>query len=253
MKDYTVDDPKFSEKITITEITDTNHADNINKAPKQVFENTLFLKKSKVSADGGDVSDTVIQSAADVEDEYPIPAAGDTPKTLLGKTKKFFESIKNWMTGVCLLGHIVNNCVTDRSDLPLSAAQGKALMDAITVLNTNTSKIGHIHDDRYYTEAEIEAKFSQRILIPAPISTSGNVFTYQIRPQIADQGILCLCRSELYIVRLGQSNGIFNAYDLIQISDHAETTNATVTITSDKKALIFKCDKFENPIFIGRF
>jgi len=139
MKDYTVDDPKFSEKITITEITDTNHADNINKAPKQVFENTLFLKKSKVSVDGGDVSDTVIQSAADVEDEYPIPAAGDTPKTLLGKTKKFFESIKNWMTGVCLLGHIVNNCVTDRSDLPLSAAQGKALMDAITVLNTKAT------------------------------------------------------------------------------------------------------------------
>ena len=140
MKDYTVDDPKFSEKITITEITDTNHADNINKAPKQVFENTLFLEKSKVSADGGDVSDTVIQSAADVEDEYPIPAAGDTPKTLLGKTKKFFESIKNWMTGVCLLGHIVNNCVTDRSDLPLSAAQGKALMDLYNVLNTNLKK-----------------------------------------------------------------------------------------------------------------
>lgn len=139
MKDYTVDDPKFSKKITITEITDTNHADNINKAPKQVFENTLFLEKSKVSANGGDVSDTIIQSAAAVEDEYPIPVAGDTPKTLLGKTKKFFESIKNWMTGVCLLGHIVNNCVTDRSDLPLSAAQGKALMDAVNVLNTKAT------------------------------------------------------------------------------------------------------------------
>ena len=136
MKDYTVDDPKFSKKITITEITDTNHADNINKAPKQVFENTLFLEKSKVSANGGDVSDTIIQSAAAVEDEYPIPVAGDTPKTLLGKTKKFFESIKNWMTGVCLLGHIVNNCVTDNPNLPLSAAQGKALMDLYNVLNT---------------------------------------------------------------------------------------------------------------------
>ena len=149
MKDYTVDDPKFSKKITITEITDTNHADNINKAPKQVFENTLFLEKSKVSANGGDVSDTIIQSAAAVEDEYPIPVAGDTPKTLLGKTKKFFESIKNWMTGVCLLGHIVNNCVTDRSDLPLSAAQGKALMDAVNVLNTNqkeTSKRFRVND-----------------------------------------------------------------------------------------------------------
>ena len=138
MKDYTVDDPKFSEKITITEITDTNHADNINKAPKQVFENTLFLEKSKVSANGGDVSDTIIQSAAAVEDEYPIPVAGDTPKRLLGKTKKFFESIKNWMTGVCLLGHIVNNCVTDNPNLPLSAAQGKALMDLYNVLNTKT-------------------------------------------------------------------------------------------------------------------
>ena len=253
MKDYTVDDPKFSEKITITEITDTNHADNINKAPKQVFENTLFLKKSKVSADGGDVSDTVIQSAADVEDEYPIPAAGDTPKTLLGKTKKFFESIKNWMTGVCLLGHIVNNCVTDRSDLPLSAAQGKALMDAITVLNTKTSKTGHIHDDRYYTEAEVDAKFNQRILVPSPTSSSGGISTYQIKPQIADQGIFCLCRSELYIVRLGQSGGAFNAYDLIQISDHTATINATVSLTTDKKALIFKCSQFENPIFIGRF
>lgn len=144
MKDYTVDDPKFSEKITITEITDTNHADNINKAPKQVFENTLFLEKSKVSANGGDVSDTIIQSAAAVEDEYPIPVAGDTPKTLLGKTKKFFESIKNWMTGVCLLGHIVNNCVTDNPNLPLSAAQGKALMDLYNVLNTKTSKLENI-------------------------------------------------------------------------------------------------------------
>lgn len=141
MKDYTVDNPKFSEKITITEITDTNHADNINKAPKQVFENTLFLEKSKVSANGGDVSDTIIQSAAAVEDEYPIPVAGDTPKTLLGKTKKFFESIKNWMTGVCLLGHIVNNCVTDNPNLPLSAAQGKALMDLYNVLNTNQKKL----------------------------------------------------------------------------------------------------------------
>lgn len=91
------------------------------------------------------------------------------------------------------------------------------------------------------------------MLIPSPTSTSGGISTYQIKPQIADQGILCLCRSELYIVRLGQSNGIFNAYDLIQISDHAETTNATVSISADKKALIFKCAQFENPIFIGRF
>lgn len=169
----------------------------------------------------------------------------------------FLEKLANKMVQQAMISHVMDST---NSNMVLGADQGPVItklidkvQEQVTVLNTNTSKIGHIHDDRYYTEAEIEAKFSQRILIPAPISTSGNIFTYQIRPQIADQGILCLCRSELYIVRLGQSNGIFNAYDLIQISDHAETTNATVTITSDKKALIFKCDKFENPIFIGRF
>ena len=41
------------------------------------------------------------------------------------------------MTGVCLLGQIVNNCVTNNAKLPLSAAQGKVLMDLYNVLNTN--------------------------------------------------------------------------------------------------------------------
>ena len=42
MKKYTVD-PKtaaYSESIEITETTDTNHADNINAAPKQLMANT---------------------------------------------------------------------------------------------------------------------------------------------------------------------------------------------------------------------
>ena len=45
------------------------------------------------------------------------------------------SNIKAAFKGACLLGHIVNNCVTNRSDLPLSAAQGKALMDMLTKLN----------------------------------------------------------------------------------------------------------------------
>ena len=43
MKKYTVD-PKtaaYSESIEITETTDTNHADNINAAPKQLMANTV--------------------------------------------------------------------------------------------------------------------------------------------------------------------------------------------------------------------
>ena len=176
--------------------------------------------------------------------------------TKLVTGNKLAVTLRNLKAGLQFVlhaGSIVNNCVTDNPNLPLSAAQGKALMDAVNVLNTKTSKTGHIHDDRYYTEAEVDAKFNQRILVPSPTSSSGGISTYQIKPQIADQGIFCLCRSELYIVRLGQSGGAFNAYDLIQISDHTATINATVSLTTDKKALIFKCSQFENPIFIGRF
>ena len=49
------------------------------------------------------------------------------------------SNIKAAFKGACLLGHIVNNCVTNRSDLPLSAAQGKALMDMLTKLNGDLS------------------------------------------------------------------------------------------------------------------
>ena len=142
MKDYKVENPQFTDTLQITETTDTSHADNINRAPKQAFENTLYLEKTKVAADGGDVSDTIIKTEGEAGDEdYPVPAAGDTSKTFLGKTKKFISNFKDWMTGVCMLGAIVNNCVTDNPNLPLSAAQGKALQDALTVLNNEAKNL----------------------------------------------------------------------------------------------------------------
>ena len=91
----------------------------------------------KADASGGDVSEMTVKTLETITTEFPVPVAGESTKTFLGKVKKFFEDTKNWMTGVCLIGSIVNNCVTDNARLPLSAAQGKALMDLYTVLNTN--------------------------------------------------------------------------------------------------------------------
>lgn len=110
----------------------------ISEVAKELQEKAGNEIDNKPDASGGDISDTVITSAEEPKDDYPVPAAGDSTKVFLGKTRKFFGDIKNWMTGVCLLGQIVNNCVTDNAKLPLSAAQGKALMDLYNVLNTNT-------------------------------------------------------------------------------------------------------------------
>ncbi|MCX4294307.1 MAG: hypothetical protein OSJ56_09665 [Prevotella sp.] len=44
MKDYTNSNPSFSDTIKIPEVTDTNHADNINMPTKQLLANDICLK-----------------------------------------------------------------------------------------------------------------------------------------------------------------------------------------------------------------
>lgn len=118
---------KMPEKNEYINIADIN--ENTEKIDNELAK--------KADASGGDISETVITTVEASQAEYPVPAAGDSAKAVLGKVQKFFADIRNWMTGVCLLGQIVNNCVTDNAKLPLSAAQGKVLMDLYNVLNTN--------------------------------------------------------------------------------------------------------------------
>ena len=89
--------------------------------------------KRKIDVSGGDTAETVVSAFEASSENFPVPAVKEKAKTRWGKVKKFCEDFKAWMTGVCLLGHIVNNCVTNNPNLPLSAAQGKALMDLYTV------------------------------------------------------------------------------------------------------------------------
>ena len=54
-----------------------------------------------------------------------------------GKLSTIVRNVKAAFKGACLIGQIVNNCVTNSAKLPLSAAQGKALMDLYTQLNSD--------------------------------------------------------------------------------------------------------------------
>lgn len=124
---YKLKKPEGTDQVDIQDFND--NADLIDAA----------LKKKSDSA-GGDISEMTIKTLETTTTEFPVPVAGESTKTFLGKVKKFFEDTKNWMTGVCLIGQIVNNCVTNNAKLPLSAAQGKVLMDLYTVLNTKIIK-----------------------------------------------------------------------------------------------------------------
>mgnify|MGYP000597993970 CR=1 FL=1 len=63
-----------------------------------------------------------------------------------GKLSTTFSNIKAAFKGACLIGQIVNNCVTNNAKLPLSAAQGKALMDLYTKLNSDLAKKANTSD-----------------------------------------------------------------------------------------------------------
>ena len=85
------------------------------------------------------VAETENPTFEDYTGDISVPTASAAIEEIKSKSKLgvLLSNIKAAFKGACLIGHIVNNCVTDNPNLPLSAAQGKALMDAITVLNTN--------------------------------------------------------------------------------------------------------------------
>lgn len=125
--------------VIVGEVTELHAVINpLSQVTREEFDREL---KTKVTASGGDITDTVIAGFTDSTAQYPVPAPGDTAKVGFGKIKKFFEDIRNTATGACFIGQIVNNCVTDRADLPLSAAQGKGLMELCTKLNSDIAML----------------------------------------------------------------------------------------------------------------
>ncbi|WP_242353706.1 hypothetical protein [Hungatella effluvii] len=58
-----------------------------------------------------------------------------------GKLSTILSNMKAAFKGACLIGQIVNNCVTNNAKLPLSAAQGKALMELYTQLNSDLTSV----------------------------------------------------------------------------------------------------------------
>lgn len=119
---YNLKKPEGSDPVNIQDFND--NADSLDTE----------LKK-RVAVTGGDISNTKIATADNITTEFPVPSAGDTPKAFLGKMKKFAEDFKNLKTGLLTVGMLVNNCTTNNANLPLSAAQGKVLMDLYTQLN----------------------------------------------------------------------------------------------------------------------
>ncbi len=156
MKRYTNNKPEFSDEIIITEVTDWGHADNVNKAPEQLLQNTLVLKKevdsikknlerSEIIVEEGkenkieQLQNTIeeIDTPQLVEfDEREIPREGDDQKALWGKIKKWLSDLKD--AAFC---SVSNHCMTTEKGSVLDARQGTYLQNQIVEINSNMNAL----------------------------------------------------------------------------------------------------------------
>ena len=97
------------------------------------------LNETNVKVDG--LLNPEFDDSGSVEGIKSFP---DFLKTMVSRSS-IFQFMRNAKAGfqfVLHAGQIVNNCVTDRADLPGSAAQLKVLMDLITKLNSDFQLFG---------------------------------------------------------------------------------------------------------------
>lgn len=74
---------------------------------------TVADLQRKLDKAGGDISDTVAATATASSAAYPIPAAGDSFKVILGKIRKFFTDIKAAVTGLTISGRTITYTKAD--------------------------------------------------------------------------------------------------------------------------------------------
>ena len=112
---------------------------NIEDFNKNVDLIDMQLKKfedTKLEADS-DISKNIIKSLDNVSSEFPTITAGDTAKGALGKIKKFIDDFNKIRSALVMVGSIVDNSVTDRKDLAVSARQVMLLAQQNAALNNS--------------------------------------------------------------------------------------------------------------------
>lgn len=136
-------------------------------------------------AEGGNISDTTVTFAATTTRANLV--SGEKVSVGFGKIKKWFADLKSFA-----FKDLVNNLTTSTTGSALDASQGKILNDKYDELNrslsfkvnTTDSRLSdartpkpHTHDDRYYTESEINTKLNALVKNHIVVSYKAELIT----------------------------------------------------------------------------
>lgn len=100
---------------------------------------------------------------------------------------------------------------------------------------------------------ELNSKTKISVISPKVFKSGEKTRSYKLSPLVLDQSILCICRSEVYLITLGQRGNSFNTCYIKKILDAPNITDATVKLDEERRSIIFTCDTYENPVFVGKF
>lgn len=125
-----------------SDISPSAYIYNIQHTVQNASQITLTVNPAGTATvqDIMDIESPEFDDSGTVEGISSFPSFLETMKSKMNFFQ-FFRNLKAGLQFVLHTGQIVNNCVTDNSSLPLSAAQGKVLKDLYTQLYSDTNVI----------------------------------------------------------------------------------------------------------------
>ncbi len=136
------------ERITSVITSLTNHQSSADHDGRYYTEEEINTKlNTKITASGGDAADAKVSGFTANNTSFPVPTAGQTFRAMWGIMAKFCNDVKS---SCFLISNIVNNCTSTATNKALSAAQGKALWDKYTQLNSDKLNIAKVYKQLWY-------------------------------------------------------------------------------------------------------
>lgn len=147
-----------------SDISPSAYIYNIQHTVQNASQITLTVNPAGTATvqDIMDIETPEFDDSGTVEGISSFPSFLETMKSKMNFFQ-FFRNLKAGLQFVLHAGQIVNNCVTDNAGLPLSAAQGKALMDKYTQLysdlNTTNNNLSNKADKTSLSSYALKSDF----------------------------------------------------------------------------------------------
>lgn len=145
-----------------SEVSPSAYIYNIQSTVQNASQITITVNPTGAASvqDFLDIQNPTFDDSGTSEEISSFPEFLDTVKSKMNFFQ-FFRNLKSGLQFVLHVGSIVNNCVTDNPNLPLSAAQGKALQDQLATLNSNLAIVSSCISNVYIKKIANEGEYTQ--------------------------------------------------------------------------------------------